>query len=70
MEKKWKIFIILIFVLMVWIRLSPIIPWRQEAIEWGDSMIERGWCQNYEVKYVWSWWSLRFTNVYPECQDE
>lgn len=67
MEKKWKILIVAMIILGVWIRLSPAIPWTIEAQDWGNH-----WCksQGYYLNYDWSWWSLRFTSIYPNCVGE
>lgn len=68
MEKKWKIAIIILFILVAWIRLSPAIPWTLKAIDWGERNVayyER--CVDYRINYNWSWWSFRFTAIYAEC---
>ena len=73
MDKKWKIAIIILFLLIAWIRISPIIPWRQERLDWEERMREQGWVQPTEecwIGYNWSWWSLRFTSVSLECEEK
>ncbi|KKN06986.1 hypothetical protein LCGC14_1071760 [marine sediment metagenome] len=67
MNKKWKIAIVILFLMFFWIRFAPALVWWVESVERGNRLIERGWCSSYEVVYEWSWWSLRFTNIYPDC---
>lgn len=67
MTKKWKIAIIILFILMVWIRLAPAIKWTLESINRINSGIKEGYYKECQIQYNWSWWSLRFTNVYPKC---
>jgi hypothetical protein len=67
-EKFWKGLIVLLVLALAWVRLSPSIAWTME----GHALMERyqerfGECYEYEIVYEWSWWSLRFTSVYPKC---
>ena len=64
MNKKWKIIIIVLVLIFLWIRFSPVIPWTIDAVNWA-----KRWECEYEIKYEWSWWSLRFTDVYAECNN-
>ena len=66
-----KIALITIILLLVWIRLSPVIPWTIEANEMIEYYHEREWIEEgrtCHIVYDWSWWSLRFTSVYPLCE--
>lgn len=51
------------FLDLFWVRFSPALVWRNEAIKWGKK-----WCENPTVVYEWSWWSLRFTDIYSKCR--
>ena len=66
-QKKIIIAIVILYLTLAWIRISPAIPWYINALERGDRFIRSGWCYTYEVKFNWSWWSLRFTSIYPDC---
>lgn len=74
MEKKWKILIILILFLAVWVRFAPAAVWYQSANERLDWYIEKNYygCneENATIVFEWSWWSLRFTDVYPDCLED
>lgn len=69
MENKWKIIIIALVLVFVWIRLAPAIVWTYESIEQGEHWVEKGWCDDFSIEREWSWWSLRFTSVYPKCKN-
>lgn len=72
MNWKWKALIILMLLGAIWIRFAPAVVWYNEAKDWGDRIQASGWrCeQGYEIIMDWSWWSLRFTRIYPECIGE
>ena len=70
MNNKWKIAIVVLFLMFAWIRLSPAIAWTLEANSRVDRLIEKEWISDKEecsIVYNWSWWSLRFTSVYLDC---
>ena len=56
----------------VWIRFAPAAVWYARAVEWGERVENGAWpCEEgYYIKTEWSWWSLRFTAIYPECNEE
>ena len=70
MEKKWKIAIIVLFLLVAWMRLGPAIKWTQDANDWMARWERRGHdMSDCWIDYTWSWWSLRVVSVWPECDD-
>lgn len=66
-EKLWKGIIIGILLTFLWIRLSPAIAWTiraREIVEYNQNKWNE--CYDFVITYDWSWWSLRFTSVYPD----
>ena len=68
MKRGWKITIIIIVILVVWIRFAPAVFWYLEARGRGEYLIIRYTeCEDYKIVFNWSWLSLRFTDIYPSC---
>lgn len=62
MKSNW--FVVAVAVLALWIHFAPQIVFWYEANERGEQN-----CGSYHLSYEWSWWSLRFYYVFPECDD-
>ena len=73
MGKKWKIAIVILFLIFVWIRVGPAIAWTLQTTERMNHYATNGYwgCteENAHIVYDWSWWSLRFTDVRFDCDD-
>ena len=69
MTITWKILLIAIILTALWVRLAPAAVWLTKAHTRGqeDILYRPEWCKDYKIVYEWSWWSLRFTSIYPVC---
>lgn len=57
-----KILIATIITVFAWIHIAPQVVFFVRALERAEAR-----CVTYELESKWSWWSLRFHDVYSHC---
>jgi hypothetical protein len=57
-----RVIVIALVVAAIWIHISPQAVFFSRAVDYGN---ER--CADFTLHFEWSWWSLRFHNIYPKC---
>ena len=59
-----KTLIAILIIFFLWIHISPQFVFLKRAINSGNEYCVKGFTLNYE----WSWWSLRFYDIYARCE--
>ena len=63
-----KLIVIILAVLFVWIHFSPQAVFFYRAASLGNEYVEKGYRSSCTVEADWSWWSLRFYDIWPNCE--